>query len=122
MFDFLNPTPASAAPTSDAISNNPFSRFLMPTAGQKAMVAPAQQGVNPDTQALIDALRNGQQGGRQPAPAQGGNVTSAGYFGQGMDTKAIGNAMAPMFNPSTPTPQPWTDANTFGTGSNWSPV
>ena len=118
MFDFLNPTPAAAP--ANPVENNPFSQFLMPTAGQKAMVAPAQQGVNPDTQALIDALRNGQQGGGQPAPAQGGNVTSAGYFGQGMDTKAIGNAMAPMFQPSAP--QPWSADTPFGTGNSWSPT
>ena len=93
--DFLNDQPPI-----DPTANNPLNKFIMPTAGQQAAQQPPQQAqTNPNTQALIDALRgNGMGGGG--APAQAGNVQSAGYFGQGMNTNAIGNALSPMFNSS----------------------
>lgn len=52
---------------------------------------PNAQGMSPQQEALINALRG--MGGGGGAPAQFGNVQSAGYIGQGMDTKAIGNAL-----------------------------
>jgi len=99
--DFLNNQPPI-----DPTANNPLNRFLMPTAAQQAAQQPPQQQqqqTNPDTQALIDALRNGGMGGGG-APTQGGRVQSAGYLGQGMNTGAIGgalkSAMTPNLNPN----------------------
>jgi hypothetical protein len=121
MFDFLKPN-LDTAPA-DPTVNNPFMKYIMPTAGQQAAQTPAQQSdVNPETQALINALRGNQQSNPMGAPASAGRIQSTGYFGDGMNTNAIGNVMKPLFGSSTPTAQPWTDANTFGTGDNWSPT
>jgi hypothetical protein len=59
-------------------------------------------------QAIIEALRNNQQ---QAAPAQAGEVTTTGAFGDGMDTNAIGGAIKKGYDwlGNTGT------ANTYGT-------
>jgi hypothetical protein len=88
--DFLNNQPPI-----DPTANNPLNKFLMPTAGQQAAQQPPQQQaqVNPDTQALIEALRKGGMGGGG-APAQAGRVQTTGYFGEGMtDPSNIGSAI-----------------------------
>jgi hypothetical protein len=98
----------------DPTANNPLNRFLMPTAAQQAAQQPPQQQqqqTNPDTQALIDALRNGGMGGG--APTQGGRVQSAGYLGQGMNTGAIGNALGSAFGSSGSTPTPYVDTMNY---------
>lgn len=73
---------------------NPLTRFLpqpeVPQSGEDAQKA----------ELLAKALQAGGRavgGGGGGAPARGGPVTSAGYFGQGMDTGAIGNAIGKMF-------------------------
>jgi hypothetical protein len=86
----------------DPTGQNPLAKFIMPTVAQQVAQQPPQQQqqaqTNPQTQALIDALRNGTGAGN--APASGGRVQSAGYFGQGMNTNAIGNALKPLFSSS----------------------
>ena len=91
--DFLNnPNLAPQLP------DNLFSKYIMPTAAQQVANQPpqqAQQGPDPNTQMLLDALRKGTGAGSQPA--QAGRVQSAGYLGQGMNTSAIGTALRPLF-------------------------
>lgn len=94
---------------------------------------PAQQPQKPmmDEQAaqmMAAALRGQQQqptgGNIMPPPPSGGPVTSAGYFGQGMDTKAIGGALGSMFNtPPAPvnagTSNPGWGTSSYGVAGGW---
>jgi hypothetical protein len=111
MFDFLNPADAS---------ENPFLKFIMPTPAQQATQTPQ---VNPETQAIVEALRGGQQN-PMGAPASAGRVQSAGYFGQGTDLGRIGNNIATGIKSMAPknTPEPWEGPVTVSpdlSGNNW---
>jgi hypothetical protein len=108
MFDFLNSADAS---------ENPFMKFIMPTPAQQAAQTPQ---TNPETQALVEALRGGQQN-PMGAPASAGRVQSAGYFGQGMDPTKIGTSVLSAMAPKK-TPEPWEGPVTVSpdlSGNNW---
>jgi len=78
----------------DPTVGNPLTRFTP--------LPEAQQGMSDEAKAaaMVQALQGGRGVAAAPtaAPAAGGGrVQSAGYFGQGMDTKAIGNALSGLF-------------------------
>ena len=89
-----NPTMLQAL--ADQTQSNPMSQFIAPPPTQPAQVVPQEKDDAATQQALIDALRG--MSSRAAPAAAAGPIQSAGYLGQGMDTKAIGGALGSLFS------------------------